>query len=208
MNTANALKNAHGGARLVSNLFHPWVVLAPVVTLAACQATSEPLACTKWALLTFCPALVAPLCYASVRSFILSQYGTRQRLSRSLVRDNPGQLFIMTGLFGIPPALILYYLNEPKDLIVIILGITAVMFVIALVNLTYRASFHLAMVTSMLSSLWFLFGPISLITVPLIPILGISRYQLGMHTPTQIITGFFIGLVVSVSVFRGFGLAT
>jgi membrane-associated phospholipid phosphatase len=80
------------------------------------------------------------------------------------------------------------------------------MLVIALVNMLYRASFHLAMVTSMLTALWFFFGAVSLISFVLIPILGFSRYQLGEHTPAQIATGFFIGLIVSLAVFSGFGL--
>jgi membrane-associated phospholipid phosphatase len=63
------------------------------------------------------------------------------------------------------------------------------------------------MVTSMLFSLWFLFGAVSLVSFLLIPVLGLSRYKLGEHTPAQIVTGFFIGLVVGGAVFNGLGLA-
>ncbi|MDP2916495.1 MAG: hypothetical protein Q8O16_01035 [Dehalococcoidia bacterium] len=82
------------------------------------------------------------------------------------------------------------------------------MFVVALVNLRYRASFHLAMVTSMLTALWFLFSTVSLVSFLLVPILGLSRYQLGEHTPAQIVAGFLIGLVVGGAVFYGMGLTT
>lgn len=80
------------------------------------------------------------------------------------------------------------------------------MLVIALVNLKYRASFHLSMVTTMLTALWFLFGPVYLTTFILLPVLGFSRYQLGEHTPAQMVTGFLIGLVVSSSIFYRLGL--
>jgi len=85
-------------------------------------------------------------------------------------------------------------------------AVSVTMLSVALANLVYRVSFHLAMVTSMLSSLWILFGLVSLAALPLLPVLGISRYQLGEHSPAQIATGFFIGLAVSVAVFFGFGL--
>jgi len=207
MNTAEATRNdALRWANLVSNVFHPWAVLDPVLALVAYQTVGNPLECIKWTLVAFLPAVIFPLLYAKIKAMRLSRTGNQQKISRSLVRNNPGQLFIMTGLFGIPASLILHYLNGPRDVLIIILGVTAVMLVIALVNLMYRASFHLSMVTGMLMSLWFLFGAVSFIAFLLIPILGYSRYQLGEHTPTQIITGFSVGLVVGGAVFSGLGL--
>ncbi len=191
---------------LVSIVFHPWAVLFPVLTLAAYQAVGGSFEWVKWALLAYLPCFLFPLLYAKIRASILSRQGQYpQQISRSLVRDNPVQLFIMAGLFGIPSALILYFLSGPRNLLIIILGITAVMLVLALVNTTYRASFHLGMVTGMLTSLWFLFGSVSLIGFLLLPILGYSRYQLGEHTPTQMVAGFLIGLVVSGATFYRFG---
>jgi len=208
MNAAVATKNeALRRAKLVSNIFHPWSVLVPVLALAAYQSVGKAPEFIKWALLAYIPAIVFPSLYATIRAWMWSRGGNRQKISRSLFRDKPRELFITTAVFGIPTALLLHYLNGPRSLLVIILGITAVMFVVALVNLSYRASFHLAMVTSMLLSLWFLFGAISLVSFLLIPILGLSRYQLGEHNPAQVVTGFFIGLVVAGAVFYGFGLA-
>ena len=113
---------------------------------------------------------------------------------------------MLTGLFGIPSILVLHFLNGPDSLLSIMLGCTAAMFIIALVNLKYRASFHLSMVTSMLTPLYFLFGPACLITYVLLPVLGISRYQLGEHTPAQMAIGFLIGLVVSGAISHSLGL--
>jgi len=208
MNTVGASKDeALRRAKLVSNIFHPWCVLVPVLALVAYQSVGGSPEWIKWTLLAYVPAIVFPLVYAEIRAWMWSGGGNRQKISRSLFRDKPRELFITTGLFGIPVVLILHYLNAPKNLLVIILGVTAVMLVIALVNLKYRASFHLAMVTSMLFSLWFLFGAVSLVSFLLIPVLGLSRYKLGEHTPAQIVTGFFIGLVVGGAVFNGLGLA-
>ena len=193
-------------ARLVSNVFHPWVILAIVVALAAYQASGGPIEWIKWALLAYLPCILFPLLYAKIRASILSRQGNQQKISRSLVRDKPGQLFIMTVLVGAPASLILYYLDGPRNLLIIIIGVTAIMLVLALVNLTYRASFHLSMVTGMLTALWFLFGAASLISYLLIPILGYSRRQLGEHTIGQMVAGFLIGLVVSGTIFSGLGL--
>ena len=77
---------------------------------------------------------------------------------------------------------------------------------VALVNLAYQASFHLALVTSLLSSLWLLFGLVSLLTMPLIPLLGLARYRLGEHTQGQLMSGFAIGLAITLAVFGGMAL--
>jgi len=103
MNAVRVSKNdALGKAKLVSNVLHPWVVLVPVLALAAYQTTSEPLECIKWTLLTFVPAFGFPLLYAKIMAIRLSRGGNRQKISRSLVRDKPGHLFMMTGVFGAP----------------------------------------------------------------------------------------------------------
>lgn len=193
-------------ARLISNLLHPWVVLVPVVSLVAYEAAGESLEWLSWALLTLASAFLLPSLYARIRASMLSESGTRQRISRSLFRDNLWDLLIMAALFGIPPTLVLYYLDGPETLLAIMVAVSVTMFSVALANLVYRASFHLAMVTSMLSALWILFGMVSLAALPLLPVLGIARFQLGEHSPAQIVTGFFIGLAVSVAVFFGFGL--
>ena len=191
---------------LVSNIFHPWVVLVPVLASAAYLATGNSLECLEWTLAAYLPAILFPFLYAKVRAMILSQGGSRQRISRSLFRDDPVQLLIMSGFFGIPSVLILHYFNGPDNLLAIMLGCAVVMFVIALVNLKYRASFHLSMVTSMLTPLYFIFGPVSLVVFLLIPVLGFSRYQLGEHTPAEMVAGFLIGLIVSGTIFYSLGL--
>lgn len=192
--------------RLLSNIFHPWVVLVPVLASAAYQATGNSLDCFKWTLIAYLPALLLPLLYAKVRATMLSRDGIKHKISRSLVRNEPKQLFIMTGLFGIPSIIILHFFNGPENLLAIMLGCTSVMFIIAIINLKYRASFHLSMVTSMLTALGFLFGPIYLITFLILIALGFSRYLLGEHTPTQMVIGFLIGLVISGTIFYSLGL--
>jgi membrane-associated phospholipid phosphatase len=193
-------------ARLVSNLVHPYVVLVPVLALAAFLEVREPFEIFKWTALSYVSALLFPTLHIKILGVIVSRRGEPEKVSREFVRDRPLQLFVMAVLFGMPPALILYFLGGPRDMLIIILGITLVMVVLSLVNLAHRASFHLAMITAMLSALLFMVGPLSLTTLPLLPVLGLSRYRLGMHTPPQLVSGFFIGLAVSAGVFIGFGL--
>ena len=47
---------------------------------------------------------------------------------------------------------------------------------------------------------------LSLVMVPFILLLGVSRYYLGEHTPLQLTTGFLLGLVFTIAVFQGFAI--
>jgi len=183
MNTIAANENqAMKIARLVSNIFHPWVILVPVTALVAYQATGGAPAWVAWTLLAYVPALAFPLLYAKILAMRQSTHGSEQKISRSLVRNNSGHLFVSTALFGIPSALLLYYLNAPRNLLIIILGVTAAMLVTAMVNIWYHSSLHLAMVTSMLTAMVFLFSNVYLLSFILLPILGFPLPTWRTHT--------------------------
>jgi hypothetical protein len=178
----------------------------PVLALVAFQTTDSVSEGIRWTLLAYLPPTVFPLIYAKIRAVLLSRDGKRRKISRSLVREDPAQLFIMTVLFGVPSSLIIYLLNGPDNLFIIIIGLTAIMLAISLLNLKYRASFHLSMVTGMLTALWFVFGTVAFIGLLLVPVLGFSRYTLREHTLGQIITGVLVGSVVGSVVFLYMGL--
>ena len=199
-------KQSDGTARLLSNILHPWVLMVPVVAAIAYQAIDEPIERLKWTLLTLIPAFTPPLLYARIRTSMLSTAESKPKITRSLVRDDPVQLLAMTAVFSIPAILILYLLDGPRDVLGIMVSLGLTMLVVALVNTVYRASFHLAMVTSLLTSLGLVFGGVALVTLPLIPLLALSRYRLGAHDPLQITVGFMIGIAASALVFLGLGL--
>ncbi|MDX9774718.1 MAG: hypothetical protein RBT40_02055 [Petrimonas sp.] len=194
-------------AKLLSTIFHPWIVLAPVLALAAYRDLNHPLDAFKWTLIAYVPTIIFPLVYGKLIALKSSKKGTRKKISRSLFRGSPRSLLVLAALFGIPSILVLQFLHGPACLLTIILAVMITMLAITIVNIFYRASFHIGMATCMLTSMVFLFGPVALISFILIPILSVSRYQLGEHTISQIITGFLIGLIVSGATFYSLGLA-
>lgn len=193
-------------AQIVSKVLHPYVVLVPVVALVAYQVSSSPEAWGKWTVTALLPAYLFPLLYMQARVTIVARTTGTRVTYRSLFREQSGQMLLLVCLFGIPSALILYFLDAPPSIMATLVGLSVTALLITVVNLGYRASFHLALVTSMVTSLAILFGPPSLIAAFLIPLLGTSRYRLGEHTPSQLLAGFLVGLAVTVAVFQGIGL--
>lgn len=188
-------------SRITSRILHPYIILVPAIAITVINTLDDPAERFIWTAYTLIPVFAVTLIYAKIWAMMkVSDKGGR--ISRSLFRDDPLQLLIMTFLFALPPALILYYLDGPKDVFWIMFSLGLTMLAVTLVNTFYRASFHLAMITSMFTSLGLIFGTIVLITVPLLVALGLSRFKLKAHTPPQIILGFVIGISASIISFH------
>ena len=204
---ANKESRIRDMAGIVSKVLHPYVVLAPVVALSACQVSSSPGDWVKWTVAGLLPAYLFPLLYMQARVMIVTHTTESQVPYHSFFREKPGEMCLLTCLFGVPSALVLYLLGSPKSIIAALLGLAVTGLIVAVVNQLYRASFHVAFLSSMVTSLVIIGGaPFLIVGMLLIPLLGFSRYQLGAHTPLQIVVGFVAGLIISVAVFQGIGL--
>ena len=114
---------------------------------------------------------------------------------------SPGMPFWHTKCFDTSfPAL-------PYQIMAMWMGVAITGLAITLVNHVYRASVHLALLTTMVTPVVTLFGGASFIAILLMPLLGSSRYQLGKHTPGQLVLGSLLGFAVTIMVFHEFGLS-
>jgi len=191
-------------ARVVSMVLHPYVVPALVVLMLAISFSPDDW--IKWAIIALLPAYLLPLLYIQARVTLVARTTGSQVTHRSLFRKRPEEVIFLACLFGLPSILILYSLNAPRSIMATLIGLGATALLMTIINVRYRASFHLSLFTSVVTSAVILFGPPALVAAVLIPILGISRYQLREHTPLQLLTGFLIGLIVTAVIFQGFGL--
>ena len=188
-------------AKITSTVLHPYIVLVPAIAITVVNSLDDTIERLAWTMFTLIPIFVFTTIYAKIRAVMTAMDKSEAKINRSKVRDDPTQLFIMTILFAMPSSLILYLFDGPKDVLWIMLSLGLTMLTITLVNAFYRASFHLAMITSMFTSLGLLFGTIVFVTIPFIITLGFSRYKLGEHTPSQIATGFMIGSISTFVIF-------
>ena len=201
-------KQAHQIARLVSSILHPWIVLAIIMGLAAYTAASHNGEWIKWTILALLLSYLPAAIYAGIRTLSLRRTEDNDNAKLSLLRERPRELLITASLFGFPAVLTLYILSAPLNIIVVVMAAAATMLAVALVNLKYRASFHIALLTSAIFSLWALVGVVAIATISLVPLLGLSRYRLGEHNAGQLVIGFALGFVITMTVFYGFGLVS
>jgi len=195
-------------ARIVSKVLHPYVVFSLVVALVTYEGSPGLAVWAKWTAIALLSAYLFPVSYMQAKVAIVARTTGAQVSTRSFFREQPNEMLLLASLFGVPSALILYFLGSPAGILATMVGVAATSVLIALVNRVYRASFHLALFTSMVMPLVIILALPSLAIAPFILLLGMSRYHLGEHTPMQLVAGFLIGLVISGAVFHGFGFLT
>ena len=196
-------------ARVISKLLHPYACLPIVVALIAYGATLNLGVTIKWTVVGLLPAYLFPFLYLyrQAKIAVVAQTATTQVLYgvAHTLREKPNEMSIVTCLFGIFSMPLLYFLGFPPSIIATMVGVTITMLLIAQVNRIYRASFHLAFLTSMAVSLGVILCLPWLVIAPFIMLLGLSRYHLGSHTPAQLGVGLLIGLAVTMPILNAFG---
>ena len=200
--------NINRVARWISNLFHPWLVLAVIMGLAAYTAARHDGEWVKWALLAVLLAYLPTMVYAGIRTASLRRAEGNNNSKLSLLRERPRDLLVAAFLFGFPAVPALYILGTPRNILMVVMAATVTMIAVALVNMKYRASFHIALLTCALFSLWFLVGTLSIVSILLIPLLALSRWRLSEHTAGQLAMGFALGATITPGVFCVLGMAS
>jgi len=77
---------------------------------------------------------------------------------------------------------------------------------VSLVNRIFRASYHLAAVTTLATVSIFAWGNTALPIVAVIPLIGWARYTLGEHSPAQMAAGCGFAIIACSASVYGFGL--
>lgn len=200
--------NRYGAAKVISNLLHPYLVIALAITMVAYKACLSSGAWIRWTVVALLLVYLFPLSYMQAKAAVVARKTGARVKFRDFFREQPNEMLLLACLLGIPSTLILYLLGSPSDIIVVIIGVAVTSVVVALTNRVYRASFHLAVLTSLSFPLVVIAGLSPLTVAPFILLLGLSRCYLGEHTPPQLLAGFFIGLLVTGGIFYSFGFFT
>lgn len=193
-------------ARVISNILHPYLAFSLVVIVIAYQQSPSLLVWGKWVAIALAPAYIIPFIYVRIRFYMLAHNTGAQVNLRSFFREQPYEMAILACMLGIPGATIVYFLDYPLVITATMLGLSAAAAVTALVNLRYRASFHIALFTSLVTPLGIVFGLPAFTIVLFLLLLGASRYILAKHSILQLVTGLAIGLTASAPIFYGFNL--
>lgn len=180
-----------GAARAVTEIFAPVWLVAALLLLLGWHA-GDPLL-----------GGVAAL-FESIFPFVYVLSQVRQgRLSDRHVGERSQRLVPLLVAFGsvVVGAVLLVALHAPRSLLAGVAAGGVGLLVAAAVNHWWKMSVHAAVAAGSCAILALVFGPVLLVTAPLIALVGWSRVRLGDHTLAQVLVGAAVGAVVAASVF-------
>lgn len=193
-------------ARAVSRVTNPCFLSIIVLVLIACTDSAE-----LWDIVSHVAVIalglgLLPISYVLIR---MARRGTRAERLGDLVgflKEHPGDVGALGMVFGLPCAVLLYYLDAPSFLVATLTSLLVCSLLIALFRGTYRVSYHLAGITCLIIMSAMLWGMAIFAVAAVIPLIVWARYLLREHTIYQMVAGSILAITVCVIVLYSFGL--
>lgn len=182
-------------AQVISFLFNPVMLLVFVPLLLVYKTTEDVVLALAWTGYTmiFLLAMTFFIIYG-VHKKIFTDMDVSKRTQRPL-------LFLVSGFMAIVYLYGLLFLNGPKILTVVILGIIASVVLISLINTRIKMSIHVATVSSLIFALAIIYQGYAYLTVLLIPLVAWARLKIKRHTLSETIVGAVVGILLSLGMY-------
>ncbi|EIE99915.1 phosphatase PAP2 family protein [Saccharomonospora glauca] len=183
-------------AKVLSEVFAPWVIVIALSGAVAWRATGEPLPTLGWGLLIAVTSSVLPM-------GVIVWGARRGRWDGHHVRDRTGRLvpfLTLIVLSALCLGLLLWW-DAPRMVVALDLAMLAALLVSGLITAWWKVSMHAAVAAGAVVILAVAY------TAWLLPLLGVaalvswSRVRLGDHTVAQVTVGTVLGIVVGGGVF-------
>lgn len=183
-------------AAVVTEISAPAPMTALAIAIVAWHSAPTPAAAIGWALLggAFAPLLPLAHLLRQVRAGRVSDHHVAVREQRPRILAI-ALLSVAIGLF------LLSALGAPRPLLALLIAGASAIAAALVVSLRWKMSVHMVAVGGILTVCVILFGPVLLVFLPLIPLVGWARIELAAHTPAQVAVGALLGATVSGGVF-------
>jgi membrane-associated phospholipid phosphatase len=182
-------------AQVISFLFNPILLLVFVPLLLVYKTTGNVVLSLAWTGYTMIFLLIMVF-------FII--YGVHKRIFTDMdvsKRTQRPLLFIVCLVIGLLYLWGLFFLNGPKILMIIVIGLMVSVLLASLINLRLKVSIHVATVTALLFTLAIVYQGYYYITLLLIPLVAWSRLRIKRHTLPETIVGACFGILLSLGLY-------
>lgn len=201
VNAETAPDRADRFARLVSEVANPLFVALPTFLIVALHTAPNWQRGVLWWLVTTIGISAAPFLfvYQGVRQGRYSDHHLSMRSQRLIP--------LIVGLACAAVALVLLLaLQASRELLTTIAAVLVCGVFTFVITTRWKISFHLIGAAGATTVITLLFGPIGLVLIPFVALVGWARWQVHAHTVAQAIAGTALAVVIAVGMFHVFGL--
>jgi hypothetical protein len=193
-------------AKVISTVMHPLFLPTVVLLLVAYTESGGLRAFFGWTLIILFFLVILPLIYIYLKSPRAAGEAKRIQDPAAFFRKHPREICFLGIVCALPCILLLAFLDAPSPLVATLVALLATSLALALVNMFYRASYHLAAVTTLVIAVVLIWGWAVSPVLAAILLVGWALYLLRRHSLGQLATGFSLALIISTASFYYFDL--
>ena len=195
-------------AKVISRVMNPFLLSVVALLLVTYVGSSDLRVFLSWALIVLFFVIALPLIYVYIKSPRTGSGVKRIQDPLAFFRENRRDILVLGIASALPCILLLIFLEAPSLLVATLVALLGTSLAVGLVNVFYRASYHLALVTTLVIVTLLIWGQtlpyISVLVA--IPLVGWARYSLRQHSPRQLAAGFGLSVVIGTATLYAFGL--
>lgn len=193
---ASLESNLHALARLLSQVFHPFVIVIPTMIIAIYATTFDWLAAIGWTAL--CVAFVIAPAILYIRRKLKRKEYTDADIS---VREHRFGIYAFAGVCELLCLAILVIFGAPKILIASFFAAILALVIGTLLNIQTKVSAHMAAMGGCTAVLFSLSPMLGVLMIAASIAVAWSRLYLNQHSLLQIILGWTIAVLSVIVVF-------
>ena len=178
-------------ARIVSYVINPVFAGIFIVVFLTFRALEDPVQATKWVSFAILLVAIPPISYV----VYLVKIGY---LVDIFMPDRKRRIKPMTVIVAwiVISILIMSGLQAPLAIILLLAACVVQIGLMLIITFVLKISFHTAVISAAAAITLLVGGKISLIVVPLVPLVGWARVHLRRHTRQEVLIGCLIGAIV------------
>ncbi|HSW58428.1 MAG TPA: hypothetical protein VLH15_08510 [Dehalococcoidales bacterium] len=197
MNKNHVLPNT--AAEIVARATNPVILSVLVLTIISAFWAPGLAVWMEWGAVMLSFLVIFPLVYVYLRFFKKNHLPFYKTDPTRILKYHPGAIIFLGLVFGLPCLLLLSFLKMPAEIIGLLTALLATALLMAVINLYYRISFHLAAVTVLIIMAAVNWGNQWLYTLAFLPLIGWAKIRLGDHNIIQLITAVALSTGISIA---------
>jgi membrane-associated phospholipid phosphatase len=183
-------------ARLVGELLSPPPIIVILALVVAWDSSPTPASAVLWGGVAAVFASVLP--YAIILRGVRRGRLSDRNISLRQDRIRFGVVAITSILIGLA---LLAAFDAPAEMVALLASIAVGVVCGWVITLWWKISVHAAIAAGAATVLTLVFGTALLAAWALVALIAWSRVQVGDHTPTQVLAGVALGVVVNATIF-------
>jgi len=193
-------------AKVISRVMNPFLLSVVALLLVTYVVSSGLWTFFSWVLIILFFTAVLPLTYIYIKSPRAESGAKRIQDPLVFFREHRREISVIGIISALPCILLLIFLEAPSLLVATLVALLGTSLAVGLVNMFYRASYHLALVTTVVIVAVLIWGQTFPSVLAAILLVGWARYSLQQHSPSQLAAGFGLSVVIGAATLYSFGL--